>query len=175
MKMVRNKQGNIKKLIFIRHAKAEDQVEEITDFERSLTLRGKSQSKLMAQLLASKEKGLGLVITSPAFRAIETAMIFGKEFKINPDSLKICSDLYSMFERNSYIAFFSSQSDETDTITLFGHNPLISAMPAFFSADETEDLPKSGVLCLTFQAESWSSLKQAGGKIKYFLTPKSLV
>lgn len=175
MKPVRNKQNNIKKLIFVRHGKAEDQVTGITDFERSLTLRGKSQSKLMAQLLASKEKDLGLVITSPAFRAIETAMIFGKEFKINHDSIKICSDLYLIFEPDSYISFFSSQSDETDTITLFGHNPLISAMPAFFSADETEDLPKSGVLCLTFQAESWSSLKQAGGKINYFLTPKSLI
>ena len=175
MKTVRNKQGNIKKLIFVRHGKAEDQAAEITDFERSLTLRGKSQSRLMAQLLVSKEKDLGLVVTSPAFRAIETAMIFGKEFKINPDDIKVCSDLYSMFKPDSYISFFSSLGDGTDTITLFGHNPLISAMPAFFSADETEDLPKTGVLCLTFQAESWSSIRKAGGKIQYFLTPKSLL
>ncbi len=126
MKPVRNKQSNIKKLIFVRHGKAEDQVTGITDFERSLTLRGKSQSKLMAQLLASKEKDLGLVITSPAFRAIETAMIFGKEFKINHDSIKICSDLYLIFEPDSFIYLSSvhrvtrqAQSLSSDIIRLF--------------------------------------------------------
>ncbi len=165
----------MKKLIFIRHGKAEDQVAEISDFERSLTTKGKSQSKLMAQLLASKEKDLGLVITSPAFRAIETAMIFGKEFNKNPDDIKISSDLYFMLEQDSFLSFFSSQSDDTDTITLFGHNPLISEMPSFLAADETEDLPKSGVLCLSFEVDSWSLLKKASGKIRYFLIPKSLL
>jgi phosphohistidine phosphatase len=175
MKPASGKQSRMKKLIFIRHGKAEDQVAEISDFERSLTTRGKNQSRLMAQLLASKEKDLGLVITSPAFRAIETAMIFGKEFNINPDNIKISSDLYFMLEPDAFISFFSSQSDKTDTITLFGHNPLISEMPAFFAAEKTEGLPKSGVVCLLFEAVSWSSLKKSGGKIKYFLTPKLLL
>ena len=175
MKPIRSKKGNTKKLIFIRHGKAEDQVTEISDFERSLTTKGKSQSKLMAHLLASKEKDLGLVITSPAFRAIETAMIFGKEFNINPDDIKISSDLYFMLEQDSYISFFSSQSEDIDTITLFGHNPLISEMPSFFAEDDTEGLPKSGVLCLSFEADSWSLLQKASGKIRYFLEPKSLI
>ena len=56
MKPVRDKQAKMKKLIFIRHGKAEDQAAEISDFERSLTIRGKSQSRLMAQLLRSHEK-----------------------------------------------------------------------------------------------------------------------
>ena len=173
MKPVRTKQAKMKKLIFIRHGKAEDQVADITDFERSLTIRGKSQSKLMAQLLRSHEKNLGLMITSPAFRAIETAMIFGKEFGLSPDTMQISSDLYFNLEPRAYISFFSSRSENTDTITLFGHNFLISEMAAFFAADETEVLPKSGVLCLTFEAVSWSSLKKASGKTEYFLTPKS--
>jgi phosphohistidine phosphatase len=173
MKTVRGKHGKMKKLIFIRHGKAEDQVAEISDFERSLTIKGKSQSKLMAQLLRSNETDLGLVITSPAFRAIETAMIFGKEFGLSPDAMQISSDLYFDLERNAYISFFSSRSDDTDTITLFGHNYLISEMAAFFAADETEVLPKSGVLCLAFEAENWSSLRQASGKTAYFLSPKS--
>lgn len=173
MKPVRAKQAKMKKLIFIRHGKAEDQVTDISDFERSLTLRGKSQSKLMAQLLRSHEKGLGLMITSPAFRAIETALIFGKEFGLSPDAMQISSDLYFNLEPGAYISFFSSRSEDTDTITLFGHNFLISEMAAFFAMDETEVLPKSGVLCLTFEAATWSSLKKASGKTEYFLTPKS--
>ena len=45
MKPDRNRQAKMKKLIFIRHGKAEDQAADISDFERSLTLRGKSQSR----------------------------------------------------------------------------------------------------------------------------------
>lgn len=175
MKPVHGKQEKMKKLIFIRHGKAEEQVAAISDFERSLTLRGKSQSRLMAQLLRSHEKDLGLMITSPAFRAIETALIFGKEFGLSHDAMQISSDLYFDLEPGVYISFFSSRSEDKDTITLFGHNYLISEMAAFFAADETEILPKSGILCLTFNVESWSSLRQASGKTEYFLTPKSLL
>jgi phosphohistidine phosphatase len=173
MKTARAKQAKMKKLIFIRHGKAEDQVADISDFERSLTVRGKSLSKLMAQLLRSHERDLGLMITSPAFRAIETALIFGKEFGLSPDAMHISSDLYFNLEPDAYISFFSSRSEDVNTITLFGHNFLISEMAAFFAADETELLPKSGVLCLTFDAERWASIRQASAKTEYFLTPKS--
>jgi phosphohistidine phosphatase len=173
MKPIRTKQAKMKKLIFIRHGKAEDQVADISDFERSLTIRGKSQSRLMAQLLRSHEKDLGLIITSPAFRAIETALIFGKEFGLSPDAMQISSDLYFNLEPGAYSSFFSSRSEDVNTITLFGHNFLISEMAAFFATDETEVLPKSGVLCLTFDAERWSSIRKASGKTEYLFTPKT--
>ncbi len=48
-------------------------------------------------------KSLGQVITSPAFRAIETAMIFAKEFGLSPDTMKISSDLYFDLEPSAYI------------------------------------------------------------------------
>jgi phosphohistidine phosphatase len=175
MKPVSNRQAKMKKLIFIRHGKAEDQPGDISDFERSLTLRGIIQSRRMAQLLRSHEKDLGLIITSPAFRALETAIIFAREFGLSPDAMKISSDLYFNLEPAAYISFFSARSEDYGTITLFGHNFLISEMAAFFAADETEVLPKSGVLCLTFDAEKWSKIRKAGGKTEYFLNPKSLL
>ncbi len=46
----------MKKLIFVRHGKAEDESPEISDFERSLTLKGKVISRLMAQKLAGERK-----------------------------------------------------------------------------------------------------------------------
>ena len=58
----------MKRLIFIRHGKAEDGSSEISDFERSLTLKGKVISRLMAHKLMEKEKSPGIIVTSPAFR-----------------------------------------------------------------------------------------------------------
>ena len=84
----------MKKLIFVRHGKAEDPAPEISDFERSLTMKGKIISKLMAQKLREKENSPGIIITSPAFRALETAFIFAEEFGIEPEKIIINSKLY---------------------------------------------------------------------------------
>ena len=78
-----------RKLMFIRHSKAEDQLPGIPDFERSLTTKGKYNSKLMAQLLFSRREDPGRIIASPAFRALETALIFGREYGISPDEIRL--------------------------------------------------------------------------------------
>jgi len=173
MKTVNKKEGKRKRLIFIRHGKAEELVPEISDFERSLTLKGKHNAALMAGILKSAEKDPGLIITSPAFRAYETAMIFCREFNMNPDSVKICSDLYFSLRADDFIPFISSQSDDCDTITLFGHNPLITEMAAYFAADEPEELPKTGIFCVSFNTLSWKDIRRDSGTTEYFLKPKS--
>jgi phosphohistidine phosphatase SixA len=48
----------------------------------------------MARILVEKESKPGLFITSPAFRAYETAMIFARVFGVDPDEIVIKSSLY---------------------------------------------------------------------------------
>ncbi|MRR19332.1 hypothetical protein EG827_03985 [bacterium] len=165
----------IRKLIFIRHAKAEDQVPEISDFERSLTTKGKRDSRLMARILKSKEKDPGTVITSPAFRAVETAIIFCREFDISPDEIVLMSDLYSGLETEEFIPLIARQDNDVHAVTIFGHNSLITEMAAFFAADEPKVLPKTGIFCVSFNAASWADIKPESGTTEYFLVPKSLL
>ncbi len=164
-----------RKLIFVRHARAEEQGPEITDFERSLTTRGKRESKLMARILKSKEKNQGTVISSPAFRAIETAIIFCREFDVSPDGIQIVSELYSGFGPEGFTPLIARQDDDVHTITIFGHNPLITEMGAFYAADEPDVLPKTGIFCVSFDAAHWSEIEPDSGKTEYFLVPKSLL
>lgn len=168
--------NNIKRrLIFVRHARAEEQGPEITDYERSLTTRGKRESKLMARILKSKEKDPGAVISSPAFRAIETAIIFCREYETSPDNIQICSDLYSCDSAEEFIPLIRNQNDDVRTLTFFGHNPLITNLSALFAADEPEVLPKTGIFCVSFNAERWSDIEPESGTTEYFLVPKSLL
>ena len=175
MKNSGNSEKRKRRLIFVRHGKAEDQGHEITDFERSLTSKGKQHSRLMARILKSKEKDPGTVISSPAFRAIETAIIFCREFDVSADKLEILSDLYFGLEPEDFIPFIAGQNDDVHTITIFGHNPLITEMAAFFAADEPEVLPKTGIFCVSFNAPHWSDIEPETGKTEYFLVPKSLL
>ena len=162
-----------RRLIFIRHADAEKLTSGISDFERSLTTKGKVNSKLMAQILKSQGEEPGKIISSPAFRALETALIFCREFGINAQSVELSQELYFEIEQGEFLQFVRKQNDEAHTITMFGHNPLITDMATFFSANAPEALPKTGILCASFSAGNWSEIEPKSGVTEYFLTPKS--
>jgi phosphohistidine phosphatase len=169
------KQQKMKKVILVRHSNAEDQLPELSDFERSLTSKGKIISKLMAEILKSHEKNPGLLLTSPAFRAYETAMIFCQVYGLDQDNVEIIKDLYFKMDNKNFIKFFRSQSDKNDTITLFGHNPLISEIAQFLASGETEDLPKTGIIGLSFPTDKWRLIEPGSGTVDFFLKPKTVL
>lgn len=162
----------MKKLIFIRHGKAEDPVPEITDFERSLTLKGKIVSKLMAVKLREKENSPGIMMTSPAFRALETAFIFAQEFGVDPEKIIIKSNLYFKMNLHFLQGFLSLMSEDDDTITLFGHNPSFTEIAGSLCKGGCDFIPKSGIIGISFNKRSWSEIKHNTGKMEYFLKPE---
>jgi len=166
------KREKMKKLIFVRHGRAEDSASDISDFERSLTTKGKIISRQMAHRLREKENDPGLMITSPAFRALETAYIFAAEFEIKPEKIMVESNLYHKATMNSLFSILSSVSNDIDTITLFGHNPAFTEMPDRLSKYGCEFLTKTSIVCISFGAKTWSEIKPDTGKMEYFLKPE---
>jgi len=162
----------MKKLILVRHGKAEDGFSEISDFERSLISRGKTVSRQMALKLKSKEKSTGLIITSPAFRALETALIFAGELGIAPEDIVMNSSIYDGLSLKNLPALLSSVNEDADTIMLFGHNPVFSDLANNLSKEGCDPLPKSGVACLSFNIKRWSEISRNSGKLEYFLKPE---
>lgn len=165
----------MKKLIFIRHGRAEDPDPEISDFERSLTLKGKIISRQIARKLIEKEKSPGILITSPAFRAIETAFIFAEEFGIEYEKIIINSILYYKMNFPALTDILSLAGDDTDEITLFGHNPSFTDIPDKLCKGGCDFVPKSGVIGISFDIRNWSDIRQKTGKIEYFLKPEKIL
>jgi phosphohistidine phosphatase len=161
----------MKKIIFVRHGRAEDQASEISDFERSLTTRGKVISKHMAKWFREKESNPGIFISSPAFRALETAIIFAEEFGIKPDNIIMDSYLYHRADLKHLFSLLEKTSENIDTITLFGHNPAFTEMPDRLCKNGCEFLTKTSVVCVSFQVKSWSDVKPDSGRQEYFLKP----
>jgi len=166
------KEPEMKKLIIVRHSRAEDQTPEITDFERSLTERGKSVAKQMAKKLKEKEKNPGLLITSPAFRALETALIFAGEFKIESEQVILNSKMYIRMSSQVLDEIFSNASNETDTITIFGHNPSFSDIANSMSREGCDYMPKCGIAVIYFNVKLWSEVIRSKGKLELFLKPE---
>jgi phosphohistidine phosphatase len=162
----------MKRIILIRHGKAEDEASGISDFERSLTLKGKLVSQHMARKLSEKEKSLGTILTSPAFRALETALIFASEFGADADKVVMKSEIYYKMSLQNLMSFLSGIDEEEELVTLFGHNPSFTQIANTLSKEGCDMMPKSGVICISFRIMTWSDIGRNNGRIEYFLKPE---
>jgi phosphohistidine phosphatase len=161
----------MKKLIFVRHGKAEDNDSATSDFTRSLTAKGKDVSEQMARRLAKREKGDIMIITSPAFRALETALIFAEVLKSGYDNVVMREAIYGSFGFDILCMLLGEADDENGCVILFGHNPSFSLLVNHFSGSTRGFMPKSGVACLSFDTDKWSEISKKNCKLLYFLHP----
>lgn len=167
--------SDMKKLIFVRHGRAEDPSPEFSDFERSLTPKGKSISKAMAGKLAEQESIKGIIISSPAFRALETAIIFGEVLGIKPENIILDSNLYFKMSYKYLSTILSETGNTIDTIILFGHNPSFSDITNSLSKKGCDSMPKCGIAGISFNIKEWSDLKQGTGNLEYFIKPEKVL
>jgi phosphohistidine phosphatase len=129
----------------------------------------------MAHKLREKEKSPGVIITSPAFRALETALIFAGEFGISTDDVILNSNIYYKMSLQNLPAVLSVISEDSDTVSLFGHNPSFSQITNSLSKEGCDSMPKSGIICISFNIMTWSDLKRNNGKTEYFLKPDDIL
>ncbi len=162
----------MKKIIFVRHGRAEDPVDTIPDFERSLTTRGKNVSEQMALMLRHKEIDPCIFVSSPAFRAYETALIFMRIFEADKDKVVLKSSLYNKTSLKTFSEILKELPEGIDTVIFFGHNPEFTEIPDRMSKEGCDFLPKSGIACLSFKKDKWADTIHEKGKIEYFLKPE---
>jgi phosphohistidine phosphatase len=165
----------MKKLIFVRHGRAEKDTPGISDFERSLTADGKNTSEEMAMILNEKIQDPVILITSPAFRAYETAMIFVRILGYDTDQVILKNNLYHPATLNSFAEVIEPQDNNIDTIILFGHNPSFTEIPDRLSRNGCDFLPKCGIVCLSFKTDKWKGIVRERGNIEFFLKPQRKV
>ena len=165
----------MKKIIFVRHGRAEEPSSMVSDFERSLTAKGKHISEQMAAKLNERETGKTIIVTSPAFRAYETALVFARVLGYDPDNIILKSSLYSRTTLNSFSGIFENLSDEISTVILFGHNPSFTEIPDRLSKSGCDFVPKSGIVCLSFKTDTWKGIVREKGTIDYFLKPEKSI
>jgi len=161
----------MKKLIFVRHGRAEEPDSSITDYERSLTIRGKTVSEQMALILKEKEKLPAVLVTSPAFRAYETALIFARVMGYDPDKIILKNTLYTHANLKSFAEILDEISDDFDCVIFFGHNPSFTEIPDRLSRSGIDFVPKTGIVGLSFRIDTWKGLLREKGNIDYFLKP----
>lgn len=155
----------------MRHAKSSWADANLADFDRPLNQRGLETAPFMGAVIKAKGIIPELIISSPAKRAKDTALL-----------LKEAGDLSAelVFEDKIYEAsplslmYISAGIDETvKTAMLIGHNP---GMESFIKAltGSLEFMPTAAIAKITLNIENWYDVSANCGNLAFVLRPKEL-
>lgn len=160
----------MKTLFVVRHAKSSWKFEELSDVDRPLKGRGIRDAKTVADYLASNDVMPDVVYSSPATRALHTALIFCRRLGYPFADIQIRDSLY-LTEVADMIEVVRSAPNTADTLMLFGHNPTIVNFINKLADKKIGHMPTTGLVSLQFDIEKWIDM-DGNAEIAMFEYPK---
>ena len=162
----------MKKLLLVRHAKSSWDSEAITDFDRPLNERGKTDAPVMAKRLKDKGIEIDAFISSPAKRAKKTAKLFVRELGKKEKNIIYISSLYGATSKNFYDVI-KDIDDKFKTIAIFSHNPGITEFANELTKNIIDNMPTSSVYAVKIPVVKWIDFKDAIKEFWFFDYPKN--
>lgn len=157
-------------LYLVRHAKSSWKYPELEDRHRPLKNRGENDAHIMGKILKGKSIKPGLVISSPAKRAIETAYLFAEELGYSKDKIEQNDNLY-FSGMPQILEVIQLTKDQYDDLFVFGHNPDTLDLVNTYAPTSFDNVPTSGVACIQFDVDSWQDITLKNGIFRWLDFP----
>ncbi|MBX2892372.1 MAG: histidine phosphatase family protein [Saprospiraceae bacterium] len=161
-------------LYLIRHAKSSWDNPGLRDFNRPLNDRGLRDAPRMAQLLVMKGVEPDLLISSPAKRALTTALFFAHAFGVAEDAVAREQDIYEAAPMD-IMRIVNGLPDSARTVLLFGHNPTLTEVANRFSEKFIDNIPTCGIVQIDAEAESWQAFGEHNAAVRKWFFPKEVL
>ena len=164
----------MKTLFLIRHAKSSWAHEGIEDRDRPLKGRGIRDAHLVAKALSDgmDQQTRIKFYSSPATRALHTALIFAQNFQLPAAQITLKDALYDCFA-HELLEVIKASEDLADTVFYFAHNPAITDFVNKMTAANIANVPTTGVVSIAFDVKYWREI-DTNGKLVQFEYPKRL-
>jgi phosphohistidine phosphatase len=160
----------MKTLYLVRHAKSSWDNPKLSDFERTLNDRGMESAPLMAERLEKKHIVPGIMVSSPAIRAITTAVIFAGILGYPEDAIVQNMDIYTG-STPDLLRIVRALPDSCQSAMLFGHNPVMTEFSNLLTGEHLENMVTCGVMRIDM-GESWKETGERTGKWVWYDYPK---
>ncbi len=161
----------MKNVVLVRHAKSSHDDPGLTDFERPLNERGRRDAPQMAQRLQRAGLKPGLLVTSPALRAITTAHAFADVLSMAHEKISVQPKLYEAGPAD-ILRVLQGLDDRVTQIWLFGHNPGISEAAHRLAECTFDDLPTCACACIELKVKLWAEVSAGCGQLTLYSYPK---
>jgi phosphohistidine phosphatase len=162
----------MKTLYLMRHAKSSWNFDGLSDQERPLNSRGRTDAPSMGQALAERNIQLQLLVSSPAVRALSTAALVAKELDYPPERIEVVDGIYEA-DLDRLADVIHGLPDEAETVLLVGHNPTITDTANHFSPSAVPEMATAAVVCLRFQSETWADVSRHNAELYFVDSPKN--
>jgi len=164
----------MKRLTLVRHAKSDWSLPGQPDWDRVLNKRGQRDAPEMARRLRARKLKPGLILSSPAVRALSTATIMAHELKVPAGIVRQDERLY-LAAPADMLAVIRELGGEAAHLMVFGHNPGITELANRLSAgDRIDNMPTCAFFTALFDVEAWGALDWHTGQDAEFDYPKNL-
>jgi len=176
------RQGPMKRLFLLRHAKAVPATGGMEDFDRTLLLSGMQDGAHMARWLRKADYRLDLILCSSAARTTQTAELVLHEITAE---IEYRDNLY-LAEPARILAAIRGAPAAVTNLMVVGHNPGMEACAGLLAREPVrakerarhealeEKFPTCALAILDFDVGRWRDVAQASGKLVDFVRPKDI-
>jgi phosphohistidine phosphatase len=163
----------MKTLYLFRQAKSSWDDSRLADEERPLTPKGIEKTSLVSAWLRGREITPGLIISSHAVRAYETAVIVAKALGYPVKDIRVEPKIYTGLYDKILDIIYSTPNDIT-SLMIFGHNPTISQLANLFLHPGIGEMGTSAVVAISFSTDRWEEVSLSRAGRLFFVFPKML-
>jgi phosphohistidine phosphatase len=164
----------MKRLYLIRHAKSSKDIAGIKDKERPLNRQGRRQVGYIGQ----RFKKLGstppqVFYSSPAKRALDTAVAIAKEIGFPSKRIKVVNSLYHA-NIPKLMKVIKKIDDAAGSAALFGHNPEFFDLVNYLTPRAIKKFPTCGIFGVDLCVGSWKRTARKKGRIVFSDDPRGM-
>ena len=142
------------------------------DFDRPIRTDRHDDAAMIAGEIAKKKAIPDHIMASPARRTMQTAKLFCTEWEIKYKSVETAESLYEGSAEN-ILTVINGIEDKFDMVAIICHNPSVTYFINQYSDGRIDNVPTTGAAFISFDVKHWQEIS-GGGKLKWFLYPKSL-
>ncbi len=162
----------MKTLYLLRHAKSSWNFDELSDRERPLNDRGRDDAPIMGQALAKRRICPDLIVSSPAVRAMSTALLVAREMQYPHDKIVVEPGIYGT-DVEGLLEIIHNLPDTAPAVVLVGHNPTITETANALSPSSVNEMPTAAVVCLRFSTDLWAEAGKANAEFYFYDYPRN--
>lgn len=159
----------MKTLYILRHAKSSWTYANLSDFERPLKERGIKTAPFMGELMAKKNFQPELILSSPAQRAKQTALLVKKAGRFQAE-IRYDERIYEASPLR-LIEIVSEIENKIESVLLIGHNPGLEGLVKFLTG-EFQPMPTAALAVVDLKTEDWTAVHPDCCALRALIRPK---
>jgi phosphohistidine phosphatase len=162
----------MKKLYLVRHAKSSRE-QQGSDIDRPILEKGIKRTLKVIRFLNERHVKIDQMISSPATRALQTAILVAKGIGYPEDKIRLEQKIYDGYYDRILDVIYAT-ANEINSLMIFGHNPTITHLANLFINPGVDFLPTTGTICISFDTEKWEFIPRVEAVSEFIVFPKML-